>query len=122
MNPGRNVRHALAGAWTAALLYALLDPEPGVSSPFAFADKLVHFALFAGFGALWTWAERGFRVWVVVFGGLLAGVTEVIQQYWMAGRSGDLLDAVFDVFGLACGVLVSHLRHARAPAAKTNAP
>jgi len=119
VSPRRNLRRALAGVWTIALLVALLDPHPGVSSPFPAADKVVHFVLFAGYGALWTWAERGRVVAIVAAGVLLAGFTELAQQYWMPMRTGDLLDALFDVFGVACGVFVAH-RVTDRP--KTNAP
>lgn len=97
----------LAGGWTLALIGILLDPEPGVASPFPHADKVVHLGLFAGLGFLWTWAERALRRWVFGLAVVMAVGTELVQAWWLEHRSGDLSDLGFDLLGAAVGIGVA---------------
>jgi hypothetical protein len=62
-------------------------------------DKVVHAAVFGI--VLWVAAKAGLWVWPVA--GLLAAhavVSELIQHYLLAGRSGDPADSVADLVGV----------------------
>lgn len=103
----RPVWRWLALAWSAGIVAVLLDPSPSVSSPFEHADKVVHTGLFFGLGFLWTVAERGAKAWIFGLAMALAALTEIVQATWMAGRSGDLADAVFDLVGATLGTVAA---------------
>ncbi|MEU4739638.1 VanZ family protein [Actinosynnema sp. NPDC023658] len=90
----------------------LFTPESGVPTAPPGTDKVVHFLLFA----LLMGSGRYARLPV---GPLLAGLTgyaavsELLQWLITAlGRSGDVLDALVDVAGIAFGYLVARWLHA----------
>ena len=86
-----------------ASLYVLFWPEPaggGVGVPGA--DKAVHLLLFAALAAtarLRFGGARSLLAALVVY----AVVSEVVQALLLARRSGDLLDVVADLLGVALG-------------------
>jgi VanZ family protein len=88
-------------------LYVLFWPDPGgsgVSMPGA--DKAVHALLFA---FLTGTARLRFGPGRPVLAGVLAyaALSEVVQALLLARRSGDLLDLVADVAGVALGWLLA---------------
>ena len=89
-----------------AALVILFTPASGVPSGFEHSDKIVHFCLFAALACSsrvaaipLTWTAA----WTVAF----AGLSEVLQATLPIGRSGSLLDALFDVLGAVAGMLVA---------------
>ena len=94
---------ALAVAVQVVVLYA---PEGGGAPLFPNADKVVHVVVFLVPVALALLA--GFRrgVVVLVFAAQ-AVLSEVVQALLLPHRSGDVLDVVADLTGVALGVLVA---------------
>jgi hypothetical protein len=70
------------------------------------ADKLVHVAMFAGFGLLWMRARPGpGRAARVLAGGVaLAILSELGQEVPAVHRDADVLDALADVLGVGLGI------------------
>lgn len=72
-------------------------------------DKLIHVALFAGFGFLWARALEGktkgpkWRA-VVAAGVAFAVISEAGQMVPYVGRSMHVLDLLADVIGLGLGI------------------
>jgi len=108
---------AFAVLWTVGMAVAFFLPTPSFPQPDTLfsADKLVHAALFAGFGALWMHATRPpasaglAAVWrrgaaLFLLGALFAGATEAVQHA-LPHRSGDALDAAFDLAGLGAAIV-----------------
>ncbi len=84
----------------------LFTPESGVPSSPPGTDKVVHTVLFALLAATALWARAGLRTVVV---GLVAyaALSEVLQQVITPlHRSGDVVDALVDVVGVALGVFL----------------
>ena len=76
--------------------------------PFPQADKVVHLLVFLVPAALAVVAGFRRRVVVAVFAAQ-AVLSEVVQAVLLPHRSGDVLDAVADLTGVALGVLVGSL-------------
>ncbi len=111
----------IAALWTLMILVACLIPGrdvPDVDVPFA--DKWVHFIIFAGFSFLWTctFKQTSWRA------GLTTGILSVLLGYAVEllqgsgiteGRSYDLYDLLADSVGGMLGLLLFFLlyRHAR---------
>ncbi|HWE39265.1 MAG TPA: VanZ family protein [Isosphaeraceae bacterium] len=70
------------------------------------ADKLVHVAMFAGFGLLWMRARpRPSQAARVLVGGLaLAVISELGQELPVVHRDADVLDALADAIGVGLGI------------------
>ena len=76
------------------------------------SDKVEHFTAYGGFALTLLWALSGGRLSAVSWGGALAavavasmyGVTDELHQYFVPGRSCDVLDWVADTSGAAIGV------------------
>jgi VanZ family protein len=78
-------------------------------------DKLVHFSLFFVFTILLNYgfqkqnnnsALKRYNYTIAVVSGVIYSViTEVIQYYFIAGRSGEYLDFVANITGIVSGVL-----------------
>jgi VanZ family protein len=115
------VRPWLAVGWTLAILVACLLPGSSVPtiawqiSP----DKLVHLAMFAGFGVLWMWAasrpgrdvptRRTRALWVLAVGAFYGALTEFLQYVTPVERAADPLDFAADLVGLVLAVAVYRL-------------
>ncbi len=107
-------RHGPAGVLVALALAVAVQlvvlylPEGVGPPPFPQADKLAHVTIFLVPVALAVVA--GWRRWAVaaVFGAH-ALLSEVVQSVLLPHRSGDVLDAVADLTGVALGVLVGTL-------------
>jgi VanZ like family len=78
-------------------------------------DKLVHLALFAGYGLLWTLARPNRVIHVYTIGITAAVATELVQAIPVLRRTPDVSDAAADVIGLTLGVclVAAALRRAR---------
>jgi VanZ family protein len=106
-------RRWLAILWTAGIFVACWLPRRWMpvregspqAHPALHADKIVHVALFAGFGFLWLRAlPRGSGSRVVLLGLLLAIVTELGQNHHWVGRDGSVDDGLADLIGAFIGV------------------
>jgi VanZ family protein len=119
----------LTGLW---LLSSLPGDEVKLPS-FTYADKVAHFAYFAGGGFLLAWLLRRLVKWpswcvaLVVFAiiGLVGAVDELHQTYTPGRSGGDRGDWVADVSGGFTGawifliiyvLLVTRTTHTEAPA------
>jgi hypothetical protein len=73
------------------------------------ADKLVHVAMFAGFGLLWMRARPapGRAAWVLAGGVALAVVSELGQELPIVNRDADVLDVLADVLGVGLGIVLA---------------
>jgi hypothetical protein len=103
---GRAGLLVLLAVAVAVQLVVLYAPEGGGPPLFPNADKVVHLVVFLVPVALALLA--GFRrsVVVLVFAGQ-AVLSEVVQALLLPHRSGDVLDVVADLTGVALGVLVA---------------
>ncbi|MFL6152574.1 MAG: VanZ family protein [Ornithinibacter sp.] len=101
---GRPVVLGLLALAVAVQLVVLYAPEGGGAALFPQADKVVHLLVFLVPVALALVAGFRRRVVVAVFGAQ-AVVSEVVQATLLPHRSGDVLDAVADLTGVALGVL-----------------
>lgn len=99
--------------WIPALVWAIAIylvsgrssvPVPGVSG----ADKVLHFAAYALFGALLAFAAHrsALRLWVAVVLGVLYGASDEIHQSFVPGRSPDVRDWVADALGVCFAVFL----------------
>ncbi|WP_299442538.1 VanZ family protein [uncultured Phycicoccus sp.] len=115
--PGRGARRRrplLLGALGAALLVqvvVLYAPQGTGDLPFPHADKVVHLVVFF-VPALLALAARLPARAVVALLAVHAVVSEVVQGVVLAGRSGDPLDALADLAGVALAAGVWWLRRA----------
>lgn len=69
-------------------------------------DKLIHLILFAIEGVLLAFSFTALRdmklaIIVIGWGVFLGGATELIQHFWVEGRTGELLDLLADTLGSA---------------------
>ena len=77
------------------------------------ADKLAHIAMYAIFGVLivWTTFLRKRRYMSFAFAFVFAGLTEVVQHFFIQNRTGDLFDFIANCVGLVLGLyLVKDLK------------
>jgi VanZ family protein len=95
-------------------LVVLYDPNPSGVPAFPGLDKIVHATVFALPTLVGLLASAG-RAWVIP--ALMvahAPLSEVVQATMLPERSGDPMDAVADLVGVALGVLIGTLvRRAR---------
>ena len=72
-------------------------------------DKVIHFAIFAGFAGLWMIALSGTTqrasLYVFLLGLSFGIMTEVGQSMAAGGRHGDPFDALADTLGVLVGVV-----------------
>jgi len=106
------IRVMLALLWTLGIFVATLMPAGEVPEVnVSHIDKVVHFAMFFGFGGLWMWAlpqPLGRRIsWVLAAGVVGALSTEGFQWLMDLGRTADLGDIVANLLGLCCGIGVA---------------
>jgi VanZ family protein len=76
-------------------------------------DKVIHFGMFAAFGAAWVIAakdasgRRARAAWVFAAAAALAIGTELAQGHPAIDRDPDLMDALADCLGGLAGILVA---------------
>ena len=102
---GRPAVLALLVLAVAVQLVVLYSPDGGGPPLFPQADKVVHLLVFLLPVALAVVAGFRRRLVVAVFAAQ-AVLSEVVQAVFLPHRSGDVLDAVADLTGVALGVLV----------------
>lgn len=74
------------------------------------SDKAIHYLMFLGFAALWLYDSKNntktIKVLVLFLSICFAALSELIQHYFISGRTGNIYDFVADFFGLVCGIVV----------------
>jgi len=111
----RYFRIVLAVLWTAFIVYGL-SSEPNGIPTFPWleepgVDKLIHAILFAVEAALLAFAFRqskGAKTWLTILAWciILGGGLEIVQHFWIEGRSGDAVDLLADAVGALLGIQV----------------
>jgi len=98
----------LAVGYTLWLIAVSLTPLEGISLPsFSYADKLVHFFLYFFLTIFWLLAypqlwHKKFQFILLV---ILLGITiELIQEYFILARSGDVFDVLANTLGVIAGM------------------
>jgi len=107
-------RSIIAWVWTLVvfgLCWAprrLLPVQEEHAVPFLFAsfDKVVHFALFAGFAFLWMFTGRFKARWVLVAGFAVAALSELGQALPIVNRDAEWPDGLADALGVLVGCAV----------------
>ncbi len=102
----RRLSLLLALAWMALLFY--LSHQPSLETPMLFSgqDKVLHAAVYALLGLLllaaqprqaqgYSWQQIGISVLIAS----LYGLSDEIHQYFIPGRSNEILDWVADTVG-----------------------
>ena len=102
----------LAVSYTIWLTAISLTPLDDLDLPsFSYADKMVHFFLYLFLALFWLlaypkwWHRPLFFILLVILWG--SGI-ELIQEYFIPTRSGDLLDALANTLGALSGLFVFH--------------
>lgn len=71
-------------------------------------DKIIHFSMFTGFAFLWLFDSREnsvkFSILVLILSLTFAAMSEIIQHFFIPGRSGNYLDFLADFSGLIVGL------------------
>lgn len=100
----------LSVTWAGTIFY--LSSQPGIDTPLLFPgqDKLIHLVVFGilGFLMMGTMKLSGGRyhhsqVWFAALMVALYGVSDEIHQYFVPGRSAEVLDAMADGIGGTLG-------------------
>ncbi|TET90607.1 MAG: VanZ family protein [Methanomassiliicoccales archaeon] len=108
-----------------ALLYAIVifslsslsgEDIPALPPTAPQADKLAHFALYAGFGVVLYLAFSQMRqekitdnaITLTLVVGTVYGITDEVHQYFVPGRSMDIVDVLVDFLAIlaAVGIIV----------------
>ena len=107
------------------IFYLSSMPSPPLPAPFPFFDKIVHFLLFGGLGAVVAMGLRGAaheystgaRVIVPIVFCFLYGLSDEIHQLFVPERMCDLADLAADVLGAAVAAgLASRFFNGQGPA------
>ncbi len=108
-------RWLLTAAYAGAIFYLSSRPWSGVAL-FPFADKLIHFAIYAGLGFLIAWSLRSAatpepRRLILLAASLTAlyGASDEIHQLFVPGRNCDVVDALVDALGGTAGAAAAAL-------------
>jgi VanZ family protein len=110
------MRKMLAVGWTLLIFVLCWMPKSSMpldeDGPSGFyiphLDKIVHFAIFAGFAFLWRRASgRGSALAIAVSGLALAVITELGQGTAIVGRDAEFLDGLADFAGVVLGLAVA---------------
>lgn len=94
--------------WCAGILIATAWPIKEMPVPNKYhLDKLVHFGMFLvmSFAASRAVSRRRY-----FYLGIALALVSEIQQYFIPGRTFDLLDLTFNLIGLAIGFIAFHMR------------
>lgn len=91
---------------------ALYWPRSVTGGGAPYLDKVVHIAIFAA--VAFTGRRVGIPVTaLVVVLAAHAVASELVQHWWLSARSGDPLDVVADLTGVALGVVAGVARGSR---------
>jgi len=105
----------LAVLWTAFIVFGLLSEPSGIPRfkwlTIEGVDKLIHAILFLVEAALLTLVfakPSTLRVGLLILAWcvFLGGILELIQHYWVNGRSGDWVDLLADTLGAVIGFAI----------------
>ena len=109
----RRLSLLLAFAWMALLFY--LSHQPGLDTPMLFSgqDKVLHAAVYGLLGLLllaaqprqaqgYSWRQVGISTLIAS----LYGLSDEIHQYFVPGRSNEILDWVADTLGALIGAFL----------------
>jgi VanZ family protein len=112
----RYFRIVLAVLWTAFIFYGLTTEPSGIPR-FAWlvkpgVDKIIHAILFtieAGILVFIFEKSNGRKTWLAILSWcfILGGGLEIVQHFWIEGRSGDFLDLLADMVGGIFGIIAS---------------
>ncbi len=111
----RRIYFGLLVLWVLLTLLLTSIPNPRPFSPFRFADKAAHMGFYGVMGflcALWRRESRvsvGRAVLEALLFAAAVGAVDEVHQYWIPGRSADLLDWSADVLGGGFGAWFSVL-------------
>lgn len=90
-------------AWTLVIFAGCSIPGNGLPPSLTTGDKLMHVAIFLGFGFLWF--QAGYGAWTVLLAGIGYGMLiEIWQGIMPIDRSFDLYDALADTIGTILGI------------------
>jgi VanZ family protein len=112
----KSIKTWLATGWTLLIFVLCWMPKSSMPTdedgPSSFYiphfDKIVHFAIFAGFAVLWRRASgRGSALAIAVSGLALAVITELGQGTVIVGRDAEFLDGLADFAGVVLGLAVA---------------
>jgi VanZ family protein len=106
--------------WFPLVLYGLLifilssGPAPEGGPEFFQADKVAHFLIFAGLGALclrtlYTTALNKSLMTVLLVSMVLSsgyGISDELHQFFVPSRDSNFFDAIADITGSITGVLI----------------
>jgi VanZ family protein len=113
--PRRRIYFILLFLWVGLTFLFTSIPNLEIPEGIPFWDKGAHFAFYGGTGflcALWR-RESGFpakrAVLYAVLFVLAVGALDEIHQYWIPGRSMELLDWLADTLGGGTGAVFSLL-------------
>jgi hypothetical protein len=95
---------ALIMGW---ILWMALTPDPGISLPFAYGDKLLHAITFTCLMGWWgnIYHARRPRAWAAL-GCLAFGVFIELAQWFDPPRDADILDVLADSIGIFIALLL----------------
>lgn len=87
-----------------------------VDNSFYLSDKLLHFVAYFFYGLTIQFAlinstnynKKKFYIIVIIIGSLF-GISDEIHQYFIEGRSSEILDWVADTLGIASSLLLKNL-------------
>ena len=73
------------------------------------ADKFAHIGMYGVLGliSLWTGKKRLVQILLLSFCFILAGMTEVIQLYFVENRTGDVFDFLANSIGIFGSMLIA---------------
>ncbi len=98
--------------YTLGISYISLIPLNDMHLPnFNFADKIVHFLLYFFMSILWLmaypclWKKKKIYFIVLVAWGIMI---EILQANFVQGRSGEILDVLFNTAGILFGFYINY--------------
>jgi VanZ family protein len=110
---------ALTAGYCSLIFYLSSTSSPPFDSPFIFFDKIVHFILYGGLGAVvalglsrsgYEYSAKA-RIIVPVAFCLLYGISDETHQLFVSQRTFDVADIVADAAGaVTAAALLFHLR------------
>ena len=128
----RSIFLTLAITWASLIFY--LSSQPGIDTPLLFPgqDKLFHLIAYAVLGFFVMGSVRPSanghhtrqQIWFVVLLVMFYGISDEIHQYFVPGRSSEVVDALADALGGLLGgwVMVYLVRVFRRSSRMRSAP
>jgi VanZ family protein len=111
----KHIRWLITIAYAAVIFY-LSSRTWGGTVLFPYADKVIHFLIYAGLGLLIAWSLRATvklpRAQLVLLAAALTtlyGVSDEVHQLFVPGRSFEVADALVDALGGIAGALAAVL-------------